>query len=178
MDVAEAEVKNYAVNRIGVAILLAIVGSGVLGCMIVAAVLILQYAQTGADFGFTAASVAVLFGCIALIVGATQRLVGLMTWVGPVLTISDAGVLYRLASDQLAPWSAISEIKVSPRAAGPELVLEPEFAKQFRWKGGIAKTSSPRRSSSRRRSSKGPPERWLMNCGADGRRSEPGGRGR
>ena len=141
MDVAEAEVKNYAVNRIGVAILLAIVGSGVLGCMIVAAVLILQYAQTGADFGFTAASVAVLFGCIALIVGATQRLVGLMTWVGPVLTISDAGVLYRLASDQLAPWSAISEIKVSPRAAGPELVLEPEFAKQFRWKGGIAKTS-------------------------------------
>ena len=104
----------------------------------------MQYFHTGADLGFTATSVAVLFGCIALIVGATQRLVGLMTWVGPVLTISDAGVLYRLASDQLAPWSAIREIKVSPRAAGPELVLEPQFAKEFRWKGGIAKTLKPK----------------------------------
>ena len=141
---AEAEVKNYAVNRIGVAFLLAIVGVGVLGCMVVAAVLIVQYFHTGADLGFTATSVGVLFGCIALIVGATQRLVGLMTWVGPVLTISDAGVLYRLASDQLAPWSAIREIKVSPRAAGPELVLEPQFAKEFRWKGGIAKTLKPK----------------------------------
>ena len=137
----EPEVKNYAVNRIGVAILLAIMGLGVLGCMIVAAVLIVQHAQAGADSGFTAASVAILFGCIALIVGAAQRLVGLMTWVGPVLTISDAGVLYRLASDQLAPWSAISEVRVSPRAAGPELVLEPQFAKQFRWKGGFARDS-------------------------------------
>ena len=84
----------------------------------------------------------IMSGAMLLITTAfAENLVRFVIAGGPALTISDEGIRYRIASDDLVPWSKVRGAALffnGFRSAGVRLELSRDFSDAMRWRGVIA----------------------------------------